>query len=200
MKKQSAALRDDGETKKTGGPMKRPAATGSLNKTLEDMRGGIKKAKTDDDDENQKNAENENESEESDHRDKGKAIKFRQMQKDLPPHILDLYEREAMSKSSPRARTNIINQLFTKLPTGTYSLNVDKPMFKEAKEMFQRRYGSEKEKGYPRTVMKGLYFQNSDQAFEHALEEGEIYKIERNGKVYAFQSVEAGTVRLEKNS
>ena len=146
MKKQSAALRDDGETKKTGGPMKRPAATGSLNKTLEDMRGGIKKAKTDDD-ENQKNAENENESEESDHRDKGKAIKFRQMQKDLPPHILDLYEREAMSKSSPRAfRTNIINQLFTKLPTGRYSLNVDKPMFKEAKEMFdmapRRRRGT----------------------------------------------------------
>ena len=49
--------------------MKRPAATGSLNKTLEDMRGGIKKAKTDDD-ENQKNAESENESEESDHREK----------------------------------------------------------------------------------------------------------------------------------
>ena len=124
------------------------------------------------------------------------------MQKDLPPHILDLYEREAMSKSSPRAfRTNIINQLFTKLPNGRYRLDVDKPMFKEAKEMFERRYGSEKEKGYPRTVKKGLYFQNSDQAFEHALQEGEIYKIERNGKVfYAFQSVEAGTVRLEKNS
>ena len=95
------------------------------------------------------------------------------MQKDLPPHILDLYEREAMSKSSPRARTNIINQLFTKLPTGTYSLNVDKPMFKEAKEMFQRRYGSEKEKVYPRTVMKGLYFQNLDAAFENALNEDE---------------------------
>ena len=58
--------------------MKRPAATGSLSKTLEDMRGGIKKAKTDDD-ENQKNAESEHESEESDHREKGKAIKFRQM-------------------------------------------------------------------------------------------------------------------------
>jgi hypothetical protein len=50
--------------------MKRPAAIGSLNKTLEDMRGGIKKAKTDD--ENKKNAESENESEEEDHRDKGR--------------------------------------------------------------------------------------------------------------------------------
>ena len=52
-----------------------------------------------------------------------------------------------MSKGSPRAfRTNIINQLFTKLPTGRYSLNVDKPMFKEAKEMFdmapRRRRGT----------------------------------------------------------
>ena len=46
-------------------------------------------------------------------------------------------------------------------------------MFKEDKEMFERKYGSEKEKRYPRTVMKGLYFQNLDAAFENALNEDE---------------------------
>lgn len=54
-----------------------------------------------------------------------------------------------------------------------YRLNVDKPLFKEDKEMFERKYGSEKQKRYPRTVMKGLYFQNLDAAFENALSEDE---------------------------
>ena len=121
------------------------------------------------------------------------------MQKDLPPHIVDLYEKEALNKSSPRAfRTQLINQLFTKLPNGRYRLNDDKPMFREAKSLYEKKYGSEKEKGYPKSVMKGLYFGNSDQHFERALADGEIYQMDHKGKVfYAFQSVEAGTVRLE---
>ena len=197
-------MRTDEEPKKNGGSMKRPAAIGSLNKSLEDLRGGLKKAKKCEDDAGRTNAEkseHESGNEDSDqNRDKGKAIKFRQMQKELPPHIVDLCEKEALNKSSPRAfRTNLINQLFTKLPNGRYWLNVQKPMFREAKQLYEKKYGSEKEKGYPKSVMKGLYFGNSDQHFEHALAEGEIYKMEHKGKVfYAFQSVEAGSVRLER--
>ena len=181
--------------------LKRPAAAmGSLNKSLADMQRGSKKATTEDDghDDNV-DKKSEKSDDDDDHRDKGKAIKFRQMQKELPPHIIDLYEKEALNKSSPRAfRTQLINQLFTKLPSGRYRLNDDKPMFREAKPMYEKKYGSEKEKGYPKSVMKGLYFGNSDQHFERALAEGEIYQMDHKGKVfYAFQSVEAGTVRLE---
>ena len=181
--------------------LKRPAAAmGSLNKSLADMQRGSKKATTEDDghDDNV-DKKSEKSDDDDDHRDKGKAIKFRQMQKELPPHIIDLYEKEALNKSSPRAfRTQVINQLFTKLPNGRYKLNDDKPMFREAKSLYEKKYGSEKEKGYPKSVMKGLYFGNSDQHFERALAEGEIYQMDHKGKVfYAFQSVEAGTVRLE---
>ena len=181
--------------------LKRPAAAmGSLNKSLADMQRGSKKATTEDDghDDNV-DKKSEKSDDDDDHRDKGKAIKFRQMQKELPPHIIDLYEKEALNKSSPRSfRTQLINQLFTKLPNGRYKLNDDKPMFREAKSLYEKKYGSEKEKGYPKSVMKGLYFGNSDQHFERALAEGEIYQMDHKGKVfYAFQSVEAGTVRLE---
>ena len=180
--------------------LKRPAAAmGSLNKSLADMQRGSKKATTEDDghDDNV-DKKSEKSDDDDDHRDKGKAIKFRQMQKELPPHIIDLYEKEALNKSSPRAfRTQLINQLFTKLPSGRYRLNDDKPMFREAKQMYEKKYGSEKEKGYPKSVMKGLYFGNSDAHFERALADGEIYQMDHKGKVfYAFQSVEAGSVRL----
>ena len=175
---------------------------GTLNKSLADMQRGSKKAKTPEDDchdDPNVDKKSEKSDDDDDHRDKGKAIKFRQMQKDLPPHIVDLYEKEALNKSSPRAfRTQLINQLFTKLPNGRYRLNDDKPMFREAKSLYEKKYGSEKEKGYPKSVMKGLYFGNSDQHFERALADGEIYQMDHKGKIfYAFQSVEAGTVRLE---
>ena len=135
--------------------LKRPAtAMGALNKSLADMQRGSKKAKTPEDDchdDPNVDKKSEKSDDDDDHRDKGKAIKFRQMQKDLPPHIVDLYEKEALNKSSPRAfRTQLINQLFTKLPNGRYKLNDDKPMFRDAKSLYEK------------SVMKGLYFGNSD--------------------------------------
>ena len=68
---------------------------------------------------------------------------------------------------------NCSTNWITKLENGRQRLNVDKPMFKEDKEMFERKYFFEKQKRYPRTVMKGLYFQNLDAAFENALNEDE---------------------------
>ena len=202
MKKPAAAIMKKNNTKndEESKALKRPAAAmGSVNKSLADMQRGSKKSKPAEDDGDRSNADNTSEkSDGEDHRDKGKAIKFRQMQKELPPHIIDLYEKEALNKSSPRAfRTQLINQLFTKLPSGRYRLNDDKPMFREAKQMYEKKYGSEKEKEYPKSVMKGLYFGNSDAHFERALADGEIYQMDHKGKVfYAFQSVEAGSVRL----
>ena len=102
MKKPAAAMRTDEEPKKkNGGSMKRPAAIGSFNKSLEDLRGGLKKAKKSEDDEAEKSEHESGNEEDDQNRDKGKAIKFRQMQKELPPHIVDLYEKEANNKSSP---------------------------------------------------------------------------------------------------
>ena len=48
---------NDEEPKKNGGSMKRPAAIGSLNQSLQEMRGGAKKTKKSDDEEGRSNAE-----------------------------------------------------------------------------------------------------------------------------------------------
>ena len=51
------------------------------------------------------------EEDDSEHRDKGKAAKFKQMRASLPPHILNLYDAEAKKKSSPRAFRTQAGQL-----------------------------------------------------------------------------------------
>ena len=48
--------------------------------------------------------------EDTDVRDKGKGEKFAKMRAQLPAHILDLYDKEALTKDQPRNfRTKIIN-------------------------------------------------------------------------------------------
>lgn len=130
-------------------------------------------------------------------RDKGKAVKFSQMRKSLPAHILHLYDEEAAKKSSPRAfRSQIVNTLFKKLDNGRYELRCDAPLFTEAKRIFETKYGKEKEKGYPRSVMRGLYFQNSEPALVAAIQAGDVYTVMEGGKEYlAFSSVESGRIR-----
>lgn len=198
--------------------MKRPASgavatkAGSLNRAVEEMKKGWKNEEDeettkktqkgkktdggekgdDDEDEDEEGGEGEDAK-----RDKGKSVKFQSMKKNLPPHIVQLYEQEALNKSSPRQfRTTIINSLFRKLSNGRYELITDQPMFNEYKKLYEKKYGREAEKGYPRSVMKGLYFQNDEVAFQAAITNGEVYQIEQGGKeFFAFQSVETGFER-----
>ena len=161
-------------------------------KTLKTKKAGAKKNETKEDDENDEEQQGEDGL-----RDKGKAVKFNQMRKSLPAHILQLYDEEAQKKTSPRAfRTQIVNALFEKLPNGRYEMKANAPLFEEAKRMYENRYGKQKETGYPRSVMRGLYFANSEPDFKAALEAGDIYRIEEDGKeFFAFASVETGRVR-----
>ena len=141
---------------------KKPAASGSMNKAINELKHGLRSSssKKDEDDNEEESG---GEEEESHLRDKGKSIKFNSMRRSLPAHIIHLYDTEALSKPSPREfRTQAINQLFTKLKNGRYSLNAEKPMFQEAKKLYERKYGKDSETGLPKSVLKGLYFQNSE--------------------------------------
>lgn len=193
------------------GPFKRPASgeprEGQVNgvvkklkegwkddekKTEKTKKGGKKKSSEEEDQEEVEGSGGEDEL-----RDKGKSLKFNQMRKNLPSHIQHLYDVEAANKSSPRAfRTSIINQLFKRLPNGRYELVADQPFFNEAKKLYDKKYGKESEQGFPKAVMRGLYFHNDEKAFNQALEEGDIYRISSEGKeFFAFRSVETGRER-----
>ena len=187
--------------------IKRPAAktkTGAFNQTVQSLKKGweeddddTKKKKKDDDDDEGDDADENTDDAYGNLRDKGKAVKFTQMRDSLPAHILQLYDEEAKKKASPRAfRSQIVNSLFRKLANGRYELRCDAPLFTEAKRIFETKYGKEKEKGYPRSVMEGLYFQNSEAALVAAIEAGDVYRITEGGKeFFAFSSVESGRVR-----
>ena len=161
-------------------------------------KGGKKKTSEEKDESKEEGEGSGGENEQDDElRDKGKSLKFTQMRKNLPSHIQHLYDVEASNKTSPRAfRTSIINQLFKRLPNGRYELVADQPFFNEAKKLYEKKYGKESEQGFPKAVMRGLYFHNDEKAFNQALEDGDIYRISSEGKeFFAFQSVETGRER-----
>jgi hypothetical protein len=132
--------------------------------------------------------------EDTDVRDKGKGEKFAKMRDKLPAHIIDLYDKEALTKDQPRSfRTKIINKLFVQKPNGKYDMNLTEPLFEEHKTMYSRKYGKDEEKAFPKSVLLGLYFQNSDVAFNKALDCGDI-KMTKDGDTtfYAFRELTVG--------
>lgn len=131
-------------------------------------------------------------------RDKGKAVKFNAMRSSLPPHILDLFDNVALKKASPRSfRTSIINSLFERTENGRYRLMDKRPMFLEAKSLYEKRFGKEQDKGFPKSVIRGLYFNNSEAALQAAVDCGDVFVFTQDdGKeYYAFHQVSAGIER-----
>lgn len=201
---------------KGGGTLKRPACdtkkgpvtsvVAALSKGVSGLASGSKKGKAskddgenDDDDDEEEAEEGSEENADSSKRDKGKAIKFAAMKAKLPQHIVDLYDKESANHASPRSfKTLIINKLFKKLPSGRFQLCTNDPMFVEAKTLFEKKYSNDKEKSLPKSIMRGLYFQGSEAAFQDAVNAGDIYSWtnEEDGKEYwSFNSKETGKQR-----
>lgn len=184
----------------TPSSLKRPAA--SMSDTLNDLRKGVKHSKDDGDNAGDSSSEEPASQDDADgsKRSKGKALKFAAMRDKLPPHIVELYDKGALEKASPRAfRTQIVNTLFKRTKQGRYVLKVDKPLFEEAKKIYERKWGSEKQKSFPRSVIRGLYFGNSEPDLQAALDCGDVYVVPSSttdGKeMYAFHTEEIGMER-----
>ena len=134
--------------------MKRPAAaTGSLNKSVAELKAGL--------------PDEEPDTSEGAARDKGKGEKWARMRANgqIPQHILHLYDETAKTATSTRDfRTSIINALFEKNDKGLFTMNTGHKMFVEAFKVYQTRFASDQETGMAKSLVMGLYFQNSEQA------------------------------------
>ena len=130
--KRRSSIKKEGED---GEPeaKERPAASGSMNKAINELKRGLRSSssKKNPEDEGDIKEQSGGEDDAAHLRDKGKSIKFNLMRRSLPAHIIHLYDTEALSKPSPREF-----RMFTKLKNGRYSLNAEKPMFVEAKKLY----------------------------------------------------------------
>ena len=120
------------------GTMKKPAAAGGgLKASIGKMQAGCPE-----DDDHRGDEQKEDSCAES-ARDKGNGEKFASMLKSnqLPSHVQYLYQDVANTKASPREfRAMIINTLFERKKNGRFELRDDRPLFTEAKELYERKY------------------------------------------------------------
>ena len=203
MKRPAAAVEDTvtvallKKGKFSGGATKKPATAGCLKASIGKMQAGC----DDDDASGDENVDAEDCSSDRS-RDKGKGEKFASMLKTntLPAHIRHLYEEVAKSKTSPRDfRTTVINTLFERKKNGRFELRDDRPLFTEAKDLYERKYSKDRALAYPRSVMKGLYFQNNESAFLEALACGDVHEVadptnpDSTTTYYAYRKLETGT-------
>lgn len=130
-------------------------------------------------------------------RDKGKGVKFQKIKAQLPQHIQHMYDVDAKNHSSPREfRTMVINKLFKRQPNGALVLNTKDAFFEESRAVYERKFGKDQNKAMPKSLLVGLYFQGNVQAFQAALDCGDIEEIEDQGKTfYSFKELKSGTER-----
>lgn len=115
-----------------------------------------------------KDKEEDGETNDQELRNKAKSEKWSRARaaNQIPEHVLWLYDVKAKETGQPREyRTQIVNKLFEKGPGGTFSMNLEDTMFKEAQTVYRRHYGKDEDIGMPKSLVKGLYFGNSDKAW-----------------------------------
>ena len=165
--------------------LKRPAS--SINDTISKLQKGVSKTDLDEGSEHSE--------EDDDKRDKAKGQKYQKMKSALPDHVIDLIEKQSQKASSPRLfKTQIINKLFKRNPDGRLELNLDDDVFSEHRKIYSKKFSKEKETAYPESILRGLYFNNSQDALDRAKQAGEVVAVEgSNGKtLWAFESLSRG--------
>ena len=168
--------------------LKRPS-TGQINNTIGKLAKGVSSAdlgKRHEDEEEDEHDDDEQEAGEDENRDKAKGQKFAKMRSQLPEHVIDLIDNHSMKASSPRSfKTQVINKLFKRNSAGKLVLNLSDPIFIEHKKVYAKKYSKEEDTALPESIMKGLYFNNSKEAFENAKKVGEIIGVDGgDGKTF----------------
>lgn len=156
--------------------LKRPAS--SINDTVKKMKQGTE-GMEDKDEKNQEGSDDEGD----ETRDKSKGQKYAKMRDTLPNYVQDLIEQQGKKTSSPREwKTKCINKLFVRDASGKLQLNLSDNLFQEHRKIFSQKFAKEEDVALPESIMKGLYFGNSDTAMEAAKQKGDIEEVEYNGK------------------
>ena len=161
-----------------GGPKKKPA--GKINETIDNLRRGVSSTMLDEEPEEEDSTKDEEEGD-GESRDKSKGQKYAKLKNSnsLPAHVIDLVERQSAVSPCPRSfKTHVINKLFKKGKGGKLTLDLDNELFAEHKKIYNKKFNTEKETALPESILKGLYFQNNQQAFEAARDAGDIQPVE----------------------
>ena len=63
-------------------------------------------------------------------------------------------------------------------------MNLKDPLFEQAKETYANTFKKMQERALPQSVLRVLYFANSEGALRSAIEAGEVEELEENGKKF----------------
>jgi hypothetical protein len=126
-------------------------------------------------------------------RDRCKKQKFDTLlaQNKLPNHITDMWFQGSKSVKNKRDfQTKIINNLFHRDTSGKLIMKPEAPFFSSYKQTVEKNAFKVEQVGVPRGVFKGMYFQNSEEALQEAIDNGEVEVVTQGGKDwYSFISL-----------
>ena len=111
-------------------------------------------------------------------RDKGKGEKWAKMadKKQIPDHLLALYNEVPAGTSKRKHQTTVINAVFKRRSDGGFDLNTTDPISQQSLESYDKRYSKEQDKGLTKTLFLWKYFQGNQAAMDRAYENGEIFE------------------------
>ena len=186
--KAKAADKDD---EGDGKPIKRPAAAAKgsikdLNKRL--LEAATCSDKGEDQEEEEELDEEGDVAEEEDAdepRDRCKKQKFDTLlaQNKLPGHITEMWFKGVANEKNKRGfKTKIINSLFERDSKGKLIMRPEAPFFHSYKQTLERKSFGVEQTGLPRGVFRGMYFQNSEEALQEALNNNEVEIVTKGGR------------------
>lgn len=112
-----------------------------------------------------------------DKRDKGKAEKFMKLYRSnqLPAEVVYMWDIESRKAPSERKfKTNLVNNLFSRLDDGTFKICTDSNQFKQWRRVYERHLATDKKTSMPEGVMLHSHFHGDRSAMEASLQRGEL--------------------------
>jgi len=112
-----------------------------------------------------------------DKRDKGKAEKFMKLYRSnqLPAEVVYMWDIESRKAPSERKfKTNLVNNLFSRLDDGTFKICTDSNQFKQWRRVYERHLATDKKTSMPEGVMLHSHFHGDRSAMEASLQSGEL--------------------------
>ena len=188
--KGSPNVDDDPEPKKKAVPKK--SVKDIKKRLLQASSTALDQANASDDDEDETGV---------DQRDRCKTKKFETLlaRGEVPTHIVDMLTHGMKDSKAPRAfKTKLINSLFNRDDSGKLTMTPHAPFFTAWKQTHFQQRMSEKDTAFPMTVFCGKFFNNNQQALQHAVDVGDVQIVEQNGRqFYSFVTLEHEKCRLK---
>ena len=139
-----------------------------------------------------------------DKRDKGKAEKFMKLYRSnqLPAEVVYMWEIESRKAPSERKfKTNLVNNLFSRLEDGTFKICTDSNQFRQWRRVYEKSVASDKKTSVPEGVMLHSHFHGDRTAMEASVQRGELesWKDAESGVTFvAFRKVSVAKEKVNE--